>query len=166
MAIKQVIANKRCLMIRPYELSNLQIGLTQYTPITEYEYSGSSEPDYAADKEPFFSYGSLEGSIGTPYNMNFALALTNYTKVGETSSGVPHYKQNRVIIVRDKKLFHYDDNKYTLKVITSNMQYHSSYKLDTYFENKKLFKVLDIYVDNFDVTKKVANIKIYYLEKK
>ena len=166
MAIKQVIASKRCLMIRPYELSNLRIGLCKYSPTTQYEFEGSFEPEYyAADKESFFNYGALGSS--NSINQNMALALMNYTKIGETAdSHIPIYRQNNAIIVRNKILFHYDDNKYIARLIESKVSYGNTYTLDTYFQNKKLFKIIDIYVDTFDLSKREANIIIYYLEKK
>nr|DAG67934.1 MAG TPA: hypothetical protein [Caudoviricetes sp.] len=169
MAIKRVIANKRYLMIRPYELDSYSISTYLYDPSIREVGDGapgdlnSTNPSFGSNKTNLYGYGTWDSNN---YNQRYALILSYFKRTASESEST--YTQRQIILCDKKCIYNYDDSKYSLKVITSNVVYSKVYNLKQYFENKKLFKIVDIYLDNSNITnaEKTANIKIYYLEKK
>lgn len=92
-----------------------------------------------------------------PDGMSKNFAVTRYLKMGD-----------------DRHSYWFDDSKYYLRVITSDIDNGGAVDLSTYFTGKKLFKILDIFLENSYNSDPggasgglvAGSLKIYYLEKK
>ena len=166
MAIRRVIANKRCLMIRPYELSNYFIGIGTYTPRipdNNIRPSGEVVPSENMRGCDTRLYGY--GDFGDANNVNSIYTLVlSYLNTKEKGGDVI-FSQKNLILSKGFCVYNYDASKYTLNVITAVLNYKAFYTLDTYFKDKKMFKIIDIYLDNSQMTgaSRTGNIVIYYL---
>lgn len=154
MAIKQVIANKRCLMIRPYELSSINIGLFQYNVPLD-----GTNPDNMT-----FPYKGLYTLTGITDKEDICiLSLCGYKSL----NGKFIYKN--LSTQNTECIYNYESDKFTLNVITSSIQNFRNQSLGTYFINKKVYKILNIYLDDFvggsPTSPPTGTIKIYYLQK-
>lgn len=166
MPIRRVVANKRCLMIRPYELSNYFIGMTNYTPRIEEDNDrpiGEVVPNtnMGGCDTKLYGYGDF-GDIN-PGNYAYTLALS-YLNIKEKGDSVI-FTQKNLITSKGFCIYNYDASKYTLNVITAVLNYKTFYSLDTYFKDKKMFKIIDIYLNKSQMTgaSRTGDIVIYYL---
>lgn len=178
MALSRTIMNRRFGWITPHILSKISIKLDTYAP---YVSDGSGfVGQFKSD--PTASYGDLTSTYGykgtshtfeknnislqlnyfdiirtDPNGMNKNFAVTRYLKMGD-----------------DRHSYWFDDSKYYLRVITNDIDNSGAVDLSTYFTGKKLFKILDIYLENSynsdpaDASGGLVagSLKIYYLEKK
>lgn len=171
MALRRVPANKRFLWIDPNHLSEIYIQLGRYDPNDYVDIlpAYSIAPVLSSAGNLSATYGNFVGSDN--YNVNNVSLGIAYDKVSKylVNKEAKVYKHIARCNVQDKRiLYYYDDTKYQRNVITANMT-SLVQVLSTYFVNKNLFKILDIYIDNTktnDSTSLIGNIKIYYLEKK
>lgn len=168
----RVVANKRFEWINSQNYKDVYIAMSKYTVNVQdgYVLEGVQVPTEPGSLTSVYGLGDA-----TPYNeCNFTLKLGYSKYASHTESD----RLNRQEIEKVDKcndirhLYYYDASKYQLKVITSNIDLITSgYPLATYFADKKLFKVLDMFLETVRVTgtdgrSYTANVKIYYLEKK
>lgn len=178
MALVRTIMNRRFGWITPHILSKISIKLDTYAPYTS---DGSGfVGEFKSD--PKASYGDLVSTYGykdtnnTFEINNFSLQLNYFDIIRTDPDGMnKNFAVTRYLKMEDDRhSYWFDDSKYYLRVITSNINNSNAYDLSTYFTGKKLFKILDIYLEksyNSDPAGGsgglvAGSLKIYYLEKK
>lgn len=178
MALSRTIMNRRFGWITPHILSKISIKLDTYAPYTSdgSGFVGEFKTDTKASYGDLIStYGYKDGSNTFEIN-NFSLQLNYFDIIRTDPNGMDkNFAVTRYLKMGDDRhSYWFDDSKYYLQVITSNIYGTNAYDLSTYFTGKKLFKILDIYLEksyNSDPAGAsrdffVGSLKIYYLEKK
>lgn len=145
MALTKVVANKRCLAIQNFD--NPSLMFKKYSILLD----GDSSLTITV---PYTTYYNGE---------YYMLSLANWSFRGV------NVKPRDIILNKGDCVYNYESDRYELKVITSVVKIDNYHEMNDYFRDKKLYKILNIYIDSVanDATNGLhANVKIYYLEKK
>lgn len=164
-------ANKFWISLSPQSILNGKVGITGSKELPNNFIIKCAVPPFSSNPSiahPVFpKFGDIYLNVGI---------RSDYLGDSEYGDTYKYYSDNlRKSVKSDYCIFYYDDDKYTMNLITSA---HSTISdvisltlLSDLLKNKKLYRILDIYIT--DITKNTQseqefdyNIKIRYLEKK
>lgn len=160
-------ANKFWLSLSPQDVLKGNVGITVFDAL----------PDIVKIKnsaQPFDAATNMVHPILPKFQDRYLMVCIKSDKLGawdEAGQSRYYYDNLRKGVKSDYCNFYYDDNKYTMRLITSahNELYDSGQVtvLSTLFANKKLHRILDISITDIKYSTSEPtsyNIKIRYLE--
>lgn len=150
MALVRVLANKCCLNINPHKLNEWNI---VSTPTIE-SVKDYSTPNQISMTCGYFVYYDLTNNSSLGINLSHC----NLSKLERGYKNLGYVKSYKNVF------YYYDDTKYSRNVVSLsvNLSSPNDYPISSLLENKKVHKILNIYI------KEIANkatISLIYLEK-
>lgn len=161
-------ANKFWLSLSPQSILKGNVGITVMSGII-------ISPDIKASVQPFDSANNMVHPVLPKFQDRYLMVAIKSDKLGpfDEDGRLRYYYDNlRKGVESEYCNFVYDSDKYTMNLITSAHNEMSDATsvtlLSTLFANKKLYRILDIFITDIVKTGQEPtsyNIKIRYLEK-